>query len=146
MKEFGRRFAKNLNQGIRRIRINWFGVGLIGGSILALSGTEGFVSGASKFNAEVKGCEKVITQLDPPVYSLRTPTEICADLDRGVSSREIIAKFEEKAQQERPMNIVKFIGGTGLVLGTLAYGFGPILLNARRRTSESESSEPLHSD
>ena len=130
-------FGRNLANEIRRVRINWFGVSLIGGVMLAASGCDQLTSGARRFDSEKNKCEKVLTQLDPPVYSLKNPTDVCVRLDQGVPSKMIIAEFEEYAESLKPVGTVKLTVGAGSALAALGLGFGPIWLNARRRQPET---------
>lgn len=128
-------FGRNLGREIRRL--NWFSVSLFGGMLLAANGYDHMYSGEARFKWEASQCEKVLKQLDPPVYSLKNPTSVCVRLDQGVSPKIIIAEFDEQAQNERPLGISMLTVGAAATTGALFVGFGvPILRNAWKRRQE----------
>lgn len=141
MIELGRNFGRNLSREIIRLRINWFAVSYFGGVFLAAGGCDHLNSGEFRFDTEVSKCVKVLKQLDPPVYSLKNPTNICVRLDQGVSPKVIIAELEEQAQNERPLGLAMITVGSTVSTAALFVGFGvPILRNAwKRRQEYSES-------
>ena len=71
MKEQLRYFKTEFGKEIKRIRINWFGVALIGGGMLAANGTDHIYSGEYRLKRETDKCEKILTQLNPPVFHLK---------------------------------------------------------------------------
>lgn len=118
-------------------RPNWFGICLIGGGFLAASGCDQLTSGENRFQTEVKRCEKVLTQLEPPVYSLKTFTDTCIKLEEGISSKQILAQFQDQADNEKSVGTTKFALGAASVVGALTIGFGgptlAIITRARRK-------------
>ena len=133
MIEFGRNFGRNFVSEVRRIRLNWLGIGLIGGGFLAAAGCDDLTTGSRRFQTAIQLCEKKLNQLDPPVYTLKNPTDVCARLDQGIPSKIIIAEFEEYAESLKPAGIVKLTVGASSALAALGLGFGPMILNSRRR-------------
>lgn len=134
-------FGRNLGKEIKRVKLNWFGICLIGGGVLVAGGADGLTSGEYRFNFEKNKCEKVLTRLDPPVYSLKNPTEVCVKLDQGVPASELIAKYEEQAQKDRPWGLARVMVGGGAAAGALIVGLGPIFMNTRKRYPEESSIE-----
>ena len=117
---------------------------MLGGWFLAASGSDQLTSGENRFQTQVKRCEKVLTQLEPPVYSLKTFTDTCIKLEEGIPAKQILAQFQEQADNEKPIGTTKFGLGVTSVIGALTIGFGgptlAIITRARRRVEYEQES------
>lgn len=117
---------------LKRIRPNWFGIFLFGGVALTAIGVDQLKSGQDRFSAAISQCEHVLVSLDPPVYSLKKPTDVCVQLERGVPAQDLLAQFEATALQDRPWGVGKLVTGAVSAVGALLIGFGLPLLRSRR--------------
>lgn len=68
-----------------------------GGAFLAAGGCEQLRSGQSRFTTDISQCEQKIVSLNPPTYSLKTLTDTCIKIEQGISTQELLARFEDAA-------------------------------------------------
>ncbi len=129
-----------LGKFLRREKNKVMAALFLGGAMLGAAGFIDLTStGADKFNEHMGQCVKGLTQIDPPVYTLKNPTDFCLRLEQGVPSQTIIAEFDQQIQKGIPWALARGIGGGVAVGGSLAVGISDVMARRRRQVAATSA-------